>query len=571
MNLPQMQDIGTTRKVWDAFYGYYHGKTVGEGYFYDEGNMSHRDYPLLSTRPGRKVVREFTNFQGMIVKDALCWVDDGDIYINDYQIEGLHLREGEKQMISMGAYLLIWPDCAYVNTQDFTDKGWMEQSFTGGDVACKVCNEEGEPYNIMAEGSTAPSEASDGDTWMDTQNHLLKVWDGDSRMWIEAASVYVRIESPGIDTGFDLYDGVTISGLENEDLNGSHVIMAMGENFIAITGILDHSFQQEGEVTVKREVPDMDFVTECDNRIWGCKYGLVNGRTVNEIYACALGRFKVWNRFMGMSTDSYTVSRGSDGVFTGAITWDGHPVFFKENTIEKVYPASNGAHQIVTQQARGVQRGCHKSLCIVGETLFYKSIMDVCAYGGGQPSAVSLPLGDVAYDNAVGGVIGQKYYLSMKANGVRTLFVYDTAQGTWHKEDGIEAQQMAFMDGALYIAADNQLYGYGGDEKVKWFVETGEIGFLHNRRVGEFHPDHKYLSRFQIRAAFHGKVRCLVKYDNDKRWTQKGTMEGYGKIEPYIVPVMPRRCDHMKLRLEGEGQATLYSLAYILEQGSEIL
>lgn len=36
---------------------------------------------------------------------------------------GLVLTEGLKQLVSMGAYLVIWPDKKYINTKDLTDFG----------------------------------------------------------------------------------------------------------------------------------------------------------------------------------------------------------------------------------------------------------------------------------------------------------------------------------------------------------------------------------------------------------------------------------------------------------------
>ena len=67
----------------------------------------------------------------------------------------------------------------------------------------------------------------------------------------------------------------------------------------------------------RRSVPEMDFVIESGNRLWGCKYGVVDGKAVNEIYASKLGDFKNWNCYAGRSTDSYVATRGSDGPFTG--------------------------------------------------------------------------------------------------------------------------------------------------------------------------------------------------------------------------------------------------------------
>ena len=89
-------------------------------------NMSSADYPMLSTRRPRGTVQQLEEPQGLIAKDALAIADKGKLYFNGTEVTGLTLADGEKQMVSMGAYLLIWPDKKYLNTKDLTDYGSME-------------------------------------------------------------------------------------------------------------------------------------------------------------------------------------------------------------------------------------------------------------------------------------------------------------------------------------------------------------------------------------------------------------------------------------------------------------
>jgi hypothetical protein len=46
-------------------------------------------------------------------------------------------------------------------------------------------------------------------------------------------------------------------------------------------------------------------------------------------------------------------------------------------------------------------------------------------------------------------------------------------------------------------------------------------------------------------------------------------MEGHGKTQTYMIPVIPRRCDHMRIRLTGEGDMQLYSIARLLGLGGD--
>ena len=199
-------------------------------------------------------------------------------------------------------------------------------------------------------------------------------------------------------------------------------------------------------------MPNMDFIVESGNRLWGCKYGVaVNGQIVNEIYASKLGDFKNWNSFAGISTDSYAASVGTDGQFTGAITHLGYPIFFKENCMHKVYGNYPANYQIQTTACRGVQRGCERSLAIVNEVLYYKARSGVCAYDGSLPMEISSALGDEAYSNAVAGSLGNKYYISMVDSKKQwSLFVYDTLKGMWHREDSTRAIVFCNCRGDLY-------------------------------------------------------------------------------------------------------------------------
>ena len=168
-----------------------------------------------------------------------------------------------------------------------------------------------------------------------------------------------------------------------------------------VTGLLERASPDEGSVrSSSARVPEMDFVIECRNRLWGCRYGAQDGKSLNEIYCCALGDFKNWRQYLGLSTDSWTASVGSDGPWTGAVNYLGCPMFFKENRIHRVSVSSVGAHQITETVCRGVQEGCAGSLQVVDETLLYKSRADICAYQGSFPESISDALGDELYGEA---------------------------------------------------------------------------------------------------------------------------------------------------------------------------
>lgn len=564
----------------DTFKGYNHNLRISDGEFFNMKNLTSDYYPVLSPRGNRGVYGSPANPLGLIAKDALCYVDGTDFVMNEYRID-MGLNNEPKQLISMGAYVIIMPDKKYINTLDVTDFGDIEASFTTTqDVTFSLCTINGEAYEGATVSALEPEEPKNLDLWIDTSStpHTLKQYSATSSIWVSIATTYVRIYSPGIGENFAQYDGVTISGIaakELQDLNGTMVVWDRGTDYIVVVGILDAVTAQEvsqGAVTVARKMPNLDFIIESENRLWGCKYGVaVNGEVVNEIYACKLGDFRNWNCFMGISTDSWVGPCGTDGQFTGAITHLGYPLFFKENCMHKVYISSAGAHQIQDTACSGVQKGCDKSLAIVNTTLFYKARNGICAYDGALPTEVSYALGNEAYNDAVAGSHGNKYYISMKdMAGEYHLFVFDSAKGMWHKEDSLHSSAFCSCDGEMYCidAYTKEIITMRGSgtkdtEPVEWMAETGEIGISS--------PDMKYISRLTIRMTLDigAVVNISAQYDLDDEWEPLCELTGTN-LRSFSIPIRPRRCDHLKLRFEGEGMCKIYSITKTIEQGSEL-
>ena len=512
MEYPTLNVKQKSRQMSDAFLGYNHNLRIGDNEFYDMKNMTSDYYPVLAPRQKRGLYKDGINATGLIAKDKLCYVDGSAFVIGTERIE-MGLSDSPKELISMGAYVIIMPDRKYINTVETSDSGDIDATFTStGDVTFTMCTLTGEEYKnengkAIYQGETAPSDPVNGELWIDTSStpHTLKKYSTAQGQWVSIATTYIKISSTGIGANFKQYDGVKISGIEGdlEELNKYHVLWDCGDDYLIIIGMLDNvTTQKSGAITVSRKMPDMDFIVESNNRLWGCKYGKNDdGDVVNEIYACKLGDFKNWNCYMEISTDSYTVSCGTDGPFTGAITHLGYPLFFKETCVHKVYGDYPANFRLQNTACRGVQKGSHRSLAIVNETLYYKAANAVCAYDGSLPVEMSSVLGEIRYSDAVASAHGNKYYIDMKtADGTYHLFVFDTAKGMWHKEDNIHVDCLcSYMNEMYGIDHDTKsiitLFGTGTQDskKIPWMVETGLVGMSL--------PDMKYISRLLIRMS----------------------------------------------------------------------
>lgn len=591
MYYPTLKSQSSTRRTVDVFRGCNLGQRISDGEFADMRNLTSRHYPVLSPRNVRGLYTAAQAPGALIAKDALCYTDGRYFVMGENHID-MGLTSGEKQLVSMGAYVIIFPDKLYINTADITDFGPLEAQVSSASATTfTLCRPDGQSYSVTYTQSTAPEEPENQALWLDTSEtpHSLKQWSEATGIWAAIASTYIRIESPGIGVPFAQYDGVEISGLADtalidhttglalEDpaqlaaLDGAAVIYDRGDDYIVIPGILDAAFAIDSVITVSRKVPAMDFVIESNNRLYGCRYGLNDaGEAVNEIYASKLGDFKNWNCYMGLSTDSYAVSLGSDGPFTGAVTHLGYPLFFKERCIHKLYGSYPAEFQLQTTPCRGVQPGCAKSLAIVGETLFYKARHAVCAYDGSLPVEASADLADIGCDSAVAAAHANRYYICLKTGDAAQLYVFDASRNLWHREDELNVTDICSCRDELYAIEAGTgrilaLLGSGEpvEERVSWMAQTGPIGI--------YTPDQKTVSRLTLRmAADPGtEISVYARYDFCEDWEKLYTFHS-SSLRSFSIPLRPRRCDHMYLKLEGEGGAKLFSMTQTITEGSEL-
>lgn len=650
---PTIKETARSQQVTDTFGGYNHNLKIPEGEFYEMENLCGDDYPLLATRKQRNTLQAFGgNLQAMVSKgDNLYYIAGYDstaktcgFYAGDEKVMDLAYAGGLKRFVSMGAYLLIWPDKVWYNTADGTH-GNMEKMFSAaagtyldhnltsssgpdgqevydiyvlwyirpcsrdGKIVYTTGANYGEKRVVVVDGIeyhylnfVKPKEPKNGDAYIDRETRTPYIYNGISKDWSAQDVPVMWLECKGIGSAFAPEDYIRVSGIDPGTYSGLNVgdnpsdgvyreVLVTGENYIVLDayapteahGIMNDTPPAEGYVKAAMDIPDMSYVIEAQNRLWGCKYGTVNGKLVNEIYASALGRFDVWHKFAGVSTDSYAASVGSDGRWTGAVNYQGYPLFFKEDRMHKVYVSASGAHRIQEYTMRGVQTGGAKSLAVVNGVLFYKARDCVCAYdGSGAPTDVSekLNLDSLSRPGSTTSIAAayrDKYYLYLQMStppGSR-LLVLDTRRGAWYRENLPSGSITDFTElmGSLLCAAggieeiahDNQVSELIGTEEgnVAWSCETGLIGYST--------VEQKYVSRFNIRMSLarDAYMDVLVQYDSDGVWHNQGRIQGVG-TRTFMLPVRPRRCDHFRIRLEGSGNVRIYSFAKIFEAGSDV-
>lgn len=572
MDYPKLKNPVTTQSTLSVFGGLDRNTRRGEGQFFHMHNMSSRHYPALGPRAGRSVHHTGQDLGGILPKDCLCRVENGAFVMNDYRVD-MNLTPGEKTMVSMGAYVVIFPDKKYINTMDLTEFGDLEAEFVSeGDVTFTLCDQSGAAYAGYEISQNAPQDPQNGDYWLDISQTpaSLKRYSAQSCVWTPIAATYIKISCHGIGKNFSRYDGVSISGIlprALSDLNGDLALWDCGEDWLLVAGILESPITQtaaDGAVTVSRRLPEMDFVIESGNRLWGCRYGPDRaGNIVNEIYCSKLGDFKNWSCYMGLSTDSFAASVGTDGPFTGAATHLGHPLFFKENHLHKVYGSYPAAYQVQATPCRGVRSGCHKSLAMVENILYYCAADGVYGYDGSLPAKVSRDLGDLQLQGAVAGAWEDKYYLCAGGETGQHLLVYDTARRLWHREDDMVIQGFAACPEGFFALSGDKIWNMGkGQEQVLWSAQTGPLGLDD--------PQRGYICRLTARLNMEpgSRVSVFVRYDGAGQWEHLATVQGKGR-RTFDLPLRTRRCDHLELKLSGAGEALVYSLTKTRQKGSD--
>ena len=643
-------------------------------------NMSTRFFPAIATRLSRGVPQQtIANPHGLYWKNHLFYVSGTQCYYDGSAVSGMTVTDGDKQIVGMGAYIVVFPDKKILNTatgevtsvdakytqsgtitfeeltQDsvfckisasgiddvferadgVTFSGVGDESFkVDGKDATKVITEKGDGYivvsaviqnsftgkvRMMADGSNTRldgtginekfkirdsvriSGCSDDDlnmsgkevTWTGTDNIVIsapfpaKTYTQSSTATFAAyysGSDKTRIYAEDLGNGWAKGDVITIAGCTNAAYNKSFTIEGAGTNFIIIDGTLPMGFTQASGltitrtaheetgitvkrtffyvpwgITISRESKSFDYVCEHDNRLWACN------SLNHEIYASKLGDPTNWNCYEGISTDSYTVTVGSDGDFTGCASHGGYVLFFKEDAIHMMYGNKPANFQLNTERMPGVRKGSNRSLCVVNETLYYVGRQGVYRFDGAAPQKISEQIAS-ELTAAVGSQQDGKYYLSCLKDGEQAMLVYDPRLQLWCQEDATEFKFATYGNGVCYyIDSANALRTLTGADTdiIEWSIESGDLreAMLNQKWISK--------AKFLLWLDVGSEANIYFRFDEDPLWHRAGTVHSV-TAKTYTIPIIPQRCNRFRWKIEGKGQMKLLAMGITVEGGSEI-
>ena len=376
MRLPAVQYAdGIRQGKQDQFKGLNHNLGAKDGELWDMRNLTSDYYPLLATRAPRLLYKTLTAPGGLFSWEKLCWVD-GTAFYYDGEQKGT-VTAGEKTFAALGAYVVIFPDKAYYNTLT-GEFGSLESAWSGSSLT-------------FTNGKLYDEEAG------------RQLYPGQRRQM-------------GRDY-FKAGDAVTISGCTKHPENNKTPIIREIDGdklyFYEFAFTLDGEdgttpYTETGTLTISRTVPDLKFVCENENRLWGCDD--------TAIYASKLGGHLQLETCLTASPRTATAwTPAAPGTSRPVSPTMGYPIFFKEDHIYKVYGSIPTNFEVMGSATLGVAAGSAASLAVAGEVLFYLSRAGRHGILRRYPPARwGAAFGVDQFRDAAAGSDGLKYYVSMQ-------------------------------------------------------------------------------------------------------------------------------------------------------------
>ena len=495
------------------------------------------------------------------------------------------LSAGDKTLVNIGAYIVILPDWALINTADTANPVAMAKgAVLTGNLLEYNQNQTKPTVSIFklfyVDAPTAEVTASG-----------LAVGDSVKLSWTygkRKMSKQLTINTIGTEsyTG----SGMTSIGFDTSDMPNTMWFYTEGramDNFRVprITG-----------ATIQRVMPDLDYVVEYNNRLWGCS------SKNHEIYCSKLGEPLVWGAYSGISTDSWAATVGTDGDFTGACVFNGCVLFFKEDCVHSVYGTKASNFTITTYTVRGVQKGSAKSLCISEGLLYYKAPEGIFTFNGSASSRFDGKLCVDRDSRTACGTADDRYIVMAMSDG--TVFYYDKLHSVWYNRTLPNVISMHNFSGSLYAITKDS------NKAMQKVMLTTNVGMPRRMAETAFEAVTGELCRGELtstssysRKAMHTVIKKLtmsveewhqqgvssvqfavsVQYDGgdwQTVYSYDGTAEEADNNVVTLIPTIPMRCQRLRIKISGTITAssrvlsqpylTLYGLFIDTEEASEI-
>lgn len=592
--LPDMRYGADYRQIRQAqFGGLKHCRSCGDGEIYDMENVSFEEYPLLQSRHERTKLYRWENLRGV----SAFYIDNGKALCvsgNELTVRTRNavlklisdLSAGAKhQFVRFGDRVVLLPEMRLLNLIyeiagiKESASELPESAATESAYAVRNTSTLSNYYDIYVYDGTNWINNGRFDQPMAADTGVLP-----SALFTEnSVTLSVPLDYITKSFGFKTGDAVTISGCETKPGNNKTAIIReiTGDSTECCLRFSDHCFalpegeteHTENNVRIRRMIPDMDFMFECNNRMWGAK-----GK---RIYASKLGDPTNWYYFDGLSTDSWSIDTQTKGkVLDG---WgDYYPYFLREDGMTVVYGTVPSGYQVYDKRGvPGLATGEQRSIAHAGGLTLWLSREGVVVYGSDDWRIEKDTFLNWDVSDMIGVSAGSKAYFLCELDGRKAILCFDSTTGQWEKQNGAFISEMCYDGGVVYglepteertdiviidVAGSNLMFGEPYETEVVSFVQFGDIYLNTENR--------KATDQLLLRAELEKGARLLVQimYDSSGKYeTLKTITAEDAKLtkKQIMIPIQPRRCDHYHIRLEGVGGWTLYSMTENVRVGSE--
>lgn len=534
------------------------------GYWQELKGLDFTAYPALRTCKPFSYTELPDGITGYMFKNGgIVYTKADGIYI-DGKKTAVELSAGEKRLVGMGAYILILPDEALINTADDPISVTYPTRHELNGSLYEYNQNQTRPtvaifkrlYIDVAKDSAELSYYSEGD-----QIRIAYSYGGKTK--------YLTARIKSISEESYTSSGCVSINLDTSVYNDTLYFYTEGRRMESFRVVCIKN------ATVSRQIPQMDFIVEHNNRLWGCS------SANHEIYCSKLGSAVEWGSYDGISTDAWAATVGSDGDFTGACVYANSVLFFKENCVHIVYGTKASNFTVSTIRLRGVQSGSGGSLCISDGLLYYKAPEGLFCFNGSAAHRIDSKLGGDITDTAVMTADGR--YIVMAAND-GTVYFYDKRYAAWYERRLSGVCSAHEVNGRLYaVAKDNsgkltviRLVGTDSDAKKQaensFEAVSGDIG------RGKVFNIYKKLRAAVRYCRKNNEVPGLSLYVSGDGGEWKKVAE-YNSAESKseeitAAPIIPLRCKTVRIKISGKTSGDAYAVLYGVyldsEKGSEI-
>ena len=560
----KVSEIKSVTESAEVFGGIDRSNGTPLGYWQELVGMDFTAYPALRTCKPFSYKELPDGITGYMFKNGkIVYTKADGIYI-DGKKTGIELSTGEKQLVGMGAYILILPDEALINTADDPISVTFPTRHKLDGSLFEYNQNQTRPsvsifkrlYIDVAKDSAELSYYNDGD-----QVRIAYSYGGKKK--------YLTAKIKSISEESYTSSGCVSVNLDTSLYNDTHYFYTEGRRMESFRVVCIKN------AVISKPFPAMDFVVEHNNRLWGCSSGN------HEIYCSKLGSAVEWGNYDGISTDAWAATIGSDGDFTGACVYADSVLFFKENCVHIVYGTKASNFTVSTIRLRGVQKESGGSLCISGGLLYYKAPEGVYCFNGSAAQRIDSKLGGDISETAVMTADG-RYIVMAASDG--TVYFYDQRYSAWYERRLDNVCSAHEINGRLYAVTKdgngkmNLVRLVGTEDDFKMQSENSFEAVSGNIGRGKVYGIYKKLRAYMLHGGNVGKATEISIYVSSDRgeWKKAFVSDGTETDSEKIItaPMIPLRCRTLKIKISGKVSNETYLLLYGIyldsEKGSEI-